>query len=113
MDDFSLKIILGLVGFLQVLFIFLLGRIFFIQDKLFSVSGINKKDCEKKILKNYDEARGDREKMKIEYTLLLEKHYVTTGQLNTLEEKLIGQMEKLSMTIEHLTDATNRLKDNK
>ncbi len=91
------SIILGLLGFLQVIFMFTLARIFFSMDKLFSLIDSTRAETKK-----------DLEKVKTEHTALLETHYVTTGQLNTLEEKLIGQIKSLSTSLNHLTNAINR-----
>ena len=98
-------IILILVGILQIVVMFILKRLFDTQDKLFSAIYENDKNCRDKIEKESEEGRRERELMKTEYTALLDKHYVTVGQLNTLEEKLIGQIKNLSISIEHLTEA--------
>lgn len=89
-------LLIGLMGFVQIIFMFVLGRIFNNQDKLFSV-------IESLRLEHKD----DLNTMKSESKELLENHYVTTGQLNTLEEKLVGQISRLSLSIEHLTKAIN------
>jgi len=99
------QLILGLVGFLQIIFIVLVTRIFVNIDSLYKLIALTQKECRDKIDKNEDEAKREREAMKIEYTNILDKHYVTTGQLNTLEEKLIGKIQALSIAIEHLTEA--------
>ena len=98
-------VILGLMGFLQVIFMFMVSRAFNTLDKLHTKIETNETQLRNKIDKNADEAKEDREKLKAEHTHLLENHYVTTGQLNTLEEKLIGQIRNLATSIEHLTDA--------
>lgn len=100
-----LTVIISILGLLQLGFFFVIKRVFYMQDKLFSVIENNKKECSEKIQKNYDEAKEDREKMKLEHTTLLDKHYVTNGQLSTLEEKLVGQIKNLAISIGHLTTA--------
>ena len=79
------------------------------QDKLFTVIESNRKSCQERIEKNDEEAKLDRERMKKEHTNLLDTHYVTTGQLNTLEERLIGQIKILASAIEHLTSSIDKL----
>lgn len=96
-------IIVTLVGLIQVGFLFVFTRIFSTQDKLFSVVETNRKSCVEKIEKNADETKSDIKSLKKEHEELLDNHYVTTGQLTTLEEKLVGQMQKLGLSIEHLT----------
>lgn len=98
-------VILGLIGILQIIFMFVLKRLFDTQDKLYNILNENQKTCRDKIEKEADEGRKDRETIKYDYTNLLDKHYVTTGQLRALEEKLIGQIKALSTSIEHLTSA--------
>ncbi len=98
-------LILALVSFLQLIFIFILKRVFETQDNTFKLIANNHTLCRDRLEKDRDDAKIDRDNMKKEYTALLDKHYVTNGQLSTLEEKLTGQIKQLAMAIDHLTDA--------
>jgi len=115
MDEISASTaVLVLVSFLQVIFMFAIKRIYDTQDKLYSLIAKNKDKFDKKLEDSEHDAKEDRRIIKVEQTALLEKHYVTTGQLNTLEEKLVGQIRSLSISIEHLTDAIRtKFKDDK
>ncbi len=98
-------IILILVGLIQVLSMFILKRLFDTQDRIYKLIESNQKICIDRIYKNEEAAKNDRNLMKLEYTNLLDKHYVTNGQLNTLEAKLTGEIKQLSQSIQHLTEA--------
>lgn len=106
-------IILGLVGFLQVIFMFTVGRLFSTQDKIFKLIETNRKSCVEKIEKIEKDYRDEIKTLKRDNTTLLDNHYVTNGQLNTLEKELKGEIKNLTTSIEHLTAAINRtFKDN-
>lgn len=97
MSNTSLVIITGLLGFIQVIFMFILAYIFKTHGTLYS---------------KLDENRGLIDKCKIDveekFVSLLDTHYVTNGQLTTMEQKLMGEIGKLTNSIEHLTEAINK-----
>ena len=91
----SSDVILSLVGFIQVIFMFVLNRIFSAIDK------------------QRTETKEDLRAYKKEQTTLLENHYVTTGQLNTLEEKVLGEIKNLSTQVSYLVDIKKREIENR
>ena len=103
MDSTAVTIILSLVGFLQTVFMFILAYIFKVQGTLFAKLDSNKKECHELIDKKIEQEKKDKVALEDKWTLLLDKHYVTTGQLTTLEEKLIGKINGLTTAINGLT----------
>ncbi len=86
MDNISLTLLISLIGFIQTIFMFVLARIFNTHDKLFKA--IN--DTEDKIVQ------------------LLDKHYVTNGELTTLEQTLVGEIKALHVSINNLADSIRK-----
>jgi len=103
MDDTAVTIILSLLGFIETVFIFILAHIFRIQNTLFSKMDTNKQDCRDLIDKNSEQDKANKEDLEQKMRDLLDKHYVTTGQLSTLEERLMGKIDGLTSAINSLT----------
>ena len=87
------SIILILVGGLQALFMVILAHVFKTMSELRVL-----------ITENTREDKENKEKLESKITTLLDTHYVTTGMLTTLEEKLFGEIKGLSSAINALTD---------
>ena len=93
MDSTALIIIMSLMGFLQTIFMFLLAYIFKMIGTIF-----NKLDAHKK------DNKADKDALEDKFIKLLDSHYVTTGQHTTLEQKLIGKMNGLTISINNLNN---------
>jgi len=103
MDSMAITIILSLLGFIETVFMFILAYIFKVQSTLFNKMDSNKKDCRDLIDKNAEQDKTNKEDLEQKMRDLLDKHYVTTGQLSTLEEKLMGKIDGLTSAIKGLT----------
>lgn len=104
MDASATDIILALLGFLQAIYMFILAYLFKIQGTIFKKMDDNKRECGEKIDKNAEHDRRDKESLEKKMTDLLNEHYVTTGQLNTLEKELKGEIKLVVKAIENLTE---------
>lgn len=103
MDNEYTWIILFLLGFLQTIFLFILGYLFKVNGTLFNKLDTAKEGFRVLIDRNTEQDKRDKTELENKMTKLLDEHYVTTGQLNTLEQKLIGEINGLSLAISTLT----------
>lgn len=103
MDNTYITIIVSLLGFLQTVFIFILGYIFKVQGTLFNKLDQAKKEYRDLLDKNSQQDKQDKADLEKKMTDLLDNHYVTTGQLSTLEQKLMGEINGLTSAINTLT----------
>jgi len=102
-DETAVTVILSLVGFLQTVFMFIIGYIFKVQNTLFTKLDRNKKECRDLIDRILIQDKADKVALEKKLIDLLDKHYVTTGDLNTLEQELKGDIKGLTIAINNLT----------
>lgn len=103
-DSGYLTVIISLIGFLQTIFMFILAYLFKVNGTLFSKLDDTKSKFRNLLDENTRQDNQDRVDLEKKITNLLDNHYVTTGMLTTLEEKLLGEINGLSGAIRNLTD---------
>lgn len=96
-------IIMSLLGFLQTIFIFILAYLFKMNGTMFAKLDTNKADCIDKIAENARQDKIDKANLEDKMVTLLDKHYVTSGQLTTLEQTLLGKVNEMVYSMDTLT----------
>lgn len=89
-------VIIALVGFIQLVFGFigslLVSRLRSLESKIESNKSIMH-SIEKNLSKKIDD---DIKELRAEFNETLDKHYATNGDLNTLEQRFIGEIKGIS-----------------
>lgn len=103
----TLQIIFGLVAFIVMIFVAVLGYVVKQQNKIFEVISENKKDCQKSIKENSNKDEEVREKLEQK----IEKRYVSNERLLVVENKLENSIRLLNSNIKTLTIAIEKIND--
>lgn len=104
MDDTHVLIIISLLGFIQTISIAVISYLFKVLGTIFTKLDNSKKECRDLIDRNTQQDKTDKQDLEKKLVDLLDSHYVTTGQLSTLEQKLMGEIKGLSSAINGLTE---------
>lgn len=100
----SKDLVIFSVGLIQLIFALVMKNA---NDRFKRIeNALDKQDA--RITDNSKKDEEDNNQLRAEMVGILDKHYVTTGQLSTLEEKLMGEIKSLTTAIEGLTDAIRR-----
>lgn len=107
MDSQTLNIVLFAIATYNGVLTAVIAYIIKAQNRAFEKLEENKDKCKALIDDNAKQDRKDRDELEKKITNLLDDHYVTSGQLTTLEERLMGEIKGLTMSIQSLTQAIN------